>query len=519
VLVSTEHLQLRGFAKHFQVGLNNLLREIGIEHTLRRWVMDAFFCVGIVKVHMASSGLVEIEKDLYADPGKPFASNISLDNWVYDTSAVKYSEVQFAGDVYRIPHEDLLDPNIFNQDVAAKIQPSSKHEADGERVENMARGYSVDDDEYLPMVDLIDIWLPREGKIETYGAEFRHGRLRPYGEPLAEMEWEGSEFGNYKVLTFGEVPDNIMPASPASHLAKLAKEINNVYRKQIKSCRDYKEVTTYAPGDEKSARNFMNARHGESVSVQDPSAIGVMKAGGVDQETQMFLLNMQNDFNTAAGNLTAMLGLGAQADTVGQEKLIHGAVGGKVAQMGQRVGVATESLVLDLGRMMWNDQVNIIPGQMEIDGLDGYVVDATWTPDDREGDFIDYNLRVDVYSMAYKSPQERANAILQLITQVYAPMSQMLMAQGGMIDFQKLNAVLADLMDLPRLREIVQFQMPMDDQDMPGPQGKPSATTREYIRRSVSTGGSAQGRNIAQQQMWAGQAGNGQQQMMSRPQA
>ena len=66
VLVSTRHAELKPFAAHFQVGLNNLIEEINLEQTIRRWVLDAFFCLGIVKVHMASSGLVQIEQDLWA---------------------------------------------------------------------------------------------------------------------------------------------------------------------------------------------------------------------------------------------------------------------------------------------------------------------------------------------------------------------------------------------------------------------------------------------------------------------
>lgn len=519
VLVSTRHEQLKPFGAHYQVAVNNLLQEIGIEHTIRRWILDAFFCVGIVKVHMASSGLVEIEKDLWADPGKPFASNVSLDNWVHDSSATKWTEVQFAGDCYRIPWEDLQDDTIFDQDAAKDIRATSKAEWETERLENIGKGYEVDQDEFLPMVDLIDIWLPRDGIIETYPCQFTAGKLSPYGEPVAVMDWNGPEFGPYHLLGFGDVPENIMPASPASHLAGLARHINNVYRKQIKSARDFKEIDTYSAGSDKDARNVQNARHGDMVCVNDPKELGKIRTGGVDPGLQQFLLNMQNDFNSAAGNLAALLGLGSQADTLGQEKLIHGAVGGRVASMASRVLDAVTSLVRDLGHMVWFDQVNVIPGQIELESLDGFAVDATWTPDDREGNFIDYNLSIDVYSMAYKSPGERANAIMQVLSQVYGPFMQMLQQQGGTINFQRLNEILSELLDLPRLKDIVQFTgaMPgMPEVPLQGGAGKPANSTREYVRRSVGQGGTAQSRNVMQQQAWGGTATPQQRGMLGR---
>jgi hypothetical protein len=107
--------------------------------------------------------------------------------------------------------------------------------------------------------------------------------------------------------------------------------------------------------------------------------------------------------------------------------------------------------------MLWDDEINSIAGELQFEGLDGYYAESDWVPDDREGDFSEYDLTIDVYSMSYKSPVERARAILELVTQVYVPMQQMLMMQGGVIDMQVLNDTLSELMDLPRLKDIIRF--------------------------------------------------------------
>jgi len=507
VLVSTRRRNLRGFARHYQLALNNLIEEIGLVHTIRRWVLDSFFSIGVVKAHMSDSAVVELERDVYADPGRPFASNVSLDNFVADTSAKKWSEAEFVGDVYRIPYEDLEDDTIWDQEAVKLVRPGSKMEVSEDRLENIGKGYETDADEFRPMVDLVDLWLPREGKVVTYPCDFRNGSLKPYGKPLAEMEWTGSDLGPYHILSFDDVPENLMPVGPATHLSPLARHINNVYRKQVRSARDFKEVQTYTAGAEKSARNLQAAKHGELVCINDPNEIASIKLGGVDQQNQMFMLNMIDHFDNLAGNLSALAGLGPQADTLGQERLIHGAMSGRVAQMASRVTDAVVLLVRDLGRMLWDDDVNSIPGELQWEGLDGVFADSPWKPGDREGQHSDYDISIDVYSMSYKSPSERAKAILELVTNVYVPLGQMLMMQGGTIDMRQLNDTLAELMDLPRLKDVIRFNAPAAAAggEMQGMGGGPS--TREYVRRSA--GNNAHGRNVSQQQAWAAASSSG----------
>lgn len=107
VLLTTTDPRLEPFSEHFQLALNNLLKKINIEKTLSQWVRDAFFWLGVTKVHMGDSGEIIDEGDVSADPGMPFVSNIALDDFFYDTSAAKWSECKYAGDIYRMPIETL----------------------------------------------------------------------------------------------------------------------------------------------------------------------------------------------------------------------------------------------------------------------------------------------------------------------------------------------------------------------------------------------------------------------------
>jgi hypothetical protein len=210
MLLSTKHPELAGFARHFQEAVNNLIVEIGLEYTLKQWVLDAFFCAGFVKVHMADAGRVQIEQNLWMDPGTPFASNVSLDDWFHDMGAKKWGAVKFAGDCNRISYEDMMAEagGIYDAQAVSGLNPTSKYESDGERLEAISKGQEVDQDEFEPMIDLADVWVPRDGKIYTYAID-KVSQMRFKGPPVAVMDWNGPEMGHYHMLGFNDVPDNI----------------------------------------------------------------------------------------------------------------------------------------------------------------------------------------------------------------------------------------------------------------------------------------------------------------------
>jgi hypothetical protein len=520
VLLSTHNPELTYFARHFGVALNALIEEIGLEFKLRQWVLDAFFGIGIIKVHLADSGFVQLEQGRWADPGKPYASNVNLDNWVHDMGATTWDQVKFAGDSYRVPFEDLEQDDIYDPAAVAALEPTSKTSPSSDRLEEVSRGEVVDADELEPMIDLCDLWVPREGKIFTFALEKR-GEFIIKGKPLAVLEWDGNELGPYHLLGFNDVPENIMPVSPASHLSALSRLANNLARKQRMQAMRQKDVTTYTPDGVDSAKRLQSAEDGSMVAVQDPKEIGMIKMGGVDPGNQAFFLQTVEMFDRMAGNLTAMLGLGAQAETASQEQLIHGAVSKKEAAMAYRVIDGTSRLVRDLGLMLWNDKFRSSRGQIAVDGTD-YSVDATWTPEDREGDFFDYKIEIDPYSLRYKSPTERLGTITQTMTQLVMPALPLLAQSGVTVDYKKLIDTIAELTNEPRLKEIVTFSgVPMPDQAGPGDEmPAPSSTTRNYVRKSVPSGGTAQSRSrIAQSELMnqAGSANGAQKASLQRP--
>jgi hypothetical protein len=489
ILITTEYEQMRHFATTFEQACNNLMKEIQLEETIRRWVLDAFFCVGIVKVHMADSGQVEIEQDLWMDPGKPFASNVALDNFVFDTGAKKWSEIQWAGDSYRVPFNALKDSNMYDQKVTKELSPTSKFQQEESRLELISRGQVTDPDEYEPMIDLMDIWIPRDGKIYTFAMDHVK-RFENRHAPLAEMEWNGPEFGPYHILSFNDVPENIMPSSPAGHLNNLSKLANNIIRKQGKRARSARRIHTYPPASHQDAQAVQRAGDDAWVKVQENGELRDVQIGGVDAENQGFLQGVIQMFDRMAGNLQLQAGLGASAPTARQEQLVARHASKKEAQMQHRVIKGTQGLIRDLGFMLWHDNVRSTPGEYAIEGMKDVIIKADWTPEYREGDFFDYNMDIDVYSMSYKSPKDRIGSIVEVVGLI-AQHQESLQASGGRIDLQRLVELYSELTNEPRLKEVITFEGGIDNTQMGnGPQGagaKPPSTPNESIRHNISS--------------------------------
>mgnify|MGYP000228618770 CR=1 FL=1 len=504
--VTTRFESLRPYANHFEIGLNNLIGEIGLEFTIRRWVLDAFFCVGIIKVHQKDAGEIQFEKNLWMDPGTPFASNVSLDNFVYDAGARSWGELRWAGDMYRVPLDDIkkgVEIGMYDPDVAKEIVPTSKYRVDNDKLESYSRGNEFDLDDFQPMVDLADVWVKRDRRIYTFVVTDRTKFCIKNQAPLASMEWDDPETGPYHILGFSEVPENIMPVGPAVHMDELDRLINNLLRKQARQAMRQKDATIYSPQGADTAKRWQKTPDGGMIQ-GDPTGIGKLTEGGANPQNQLFLGNIIEMYKNACGGLDTLRGTGAAAGTVGQEQLIHDASNRAIAQMQYRVMDATRRLLKSLAFMLWTDEFKEISGQFEVPGTD-YAAETTWKPGDREGNFLDYNFDVNVFSMTYQPPAQVAAELMNYAMNVIVPLAPTMAQQGGMFNVAEFNNIMADLTGREEYKRMVTFTTPPSEEAAtPSTRVKPPNTTRTYNRSIPS--GTAQGAGTLMQQQWASMA-------------
>lgn len=493
-LVSTPRSESIAFARRFEVNLNKLIGDMELGQTFRSILMDAFFCIGCGVVMMRDTdtrfhGLLEAEEDVWLDPGQPWLNRVSLDDLILDMTAKELSKMRFCGHFYRADYEKVMDEPGYNREAKEKLKPSDRQHYDSTRsARDIASEHGqAKDDDLKDMVWLMDVWIPENNSVVTMACD------QAEIEPLIEREWVGSQAGPYKFLSLGDTPDNVIPTSPAINLKGMHDLQNRLHRRMEDDSDAHRIVNTYSPAGADDANQIRTAERNSWVRMNNPKDIGQVEVGGVDQRDMALATFLQTEYDRFAGNLQAMGGLGPQAATVGQEEIVQGQLSKNVADMRLSVVNFASACILDLGRLMWEDQTLELRTSMPV-GTSGIQVKADWTPDYRIGEFEDYEFRVEPYSMVFKTPQQHLQEYWQVLQQI-APLWPMFQASGATLNVQVLVNEMARLMNKPEIKQLITFATPADM--LGGDQNtvrQAPHTVRETVRRNVPTGGTAENR-------------------------
>ena len=497
VLVSTPRMDMLPFARRFEVNLAKLISDMALDETFRMIVLDAFFCLGCGVVMMRDTdtrfhGLLASEEDVWLDPGEPWFNRVSLDDLILDMTAKELSKMRYCGHRYRADFEKVMDEPGYDKKVKDKLRPTNRehHDSVGATRDMASDWGSAQDDDLKDMIWLQDIWIAENNTIVTLPCDQQDM------EPLIERPWTGSQAGPYKFLSLGETPDNIIPTSPAMNLKGMHDLQNRLHRRMEADSDANRVVNVYPPGMEDDAERLRTAERNGWYRAKSPESIKQFQSGGVDQRDMALATFIQTEYDRFAGNLQAMGGLGQQASTLGQEELIHGNVSKNVADMRMAVVSFASKCILDLGRLMWEDETLELKTSMEV-GNTGINVNSDWTPDYRQGEFDDYEFKIEPYSMIFKTPEQKLQELFQVIREI-APLWPMFQASGASIDAQAIVEEIARLKNRPEFKRFITFAAPAEM--LGGDENtvrQSPVTSRETVRKNVSSGGTEAARSNA----------------------
>ena len=485
VILPTDRQELMPYLADLEAIANKQLDKMHFDTTIRRWIMDAFFCLGVIKTGIVNAEMIELI------PGEPqpgqefFCEVVDFDDFVFDTEAKWWDKINFIGDRYRVDYEALMDDPSFDSTAKNAIQPQSRDTfQDSPQEQTRAIGndmYTSDEnsnqDGYKRQVNIWDICLPEEGLIVTFTDE------SDIEKPLKVVEWDGTSTSPYHTLYFTEVPNNCMPLAPGSLLRSLNKSINACYRKLVSQADRQKTLSLYRAGQNDDAEKIQRASDGDMVPVDDPQTVTQVSFGGPEQGNLAFSQLLRDVFSTQAGNLDALGGLGPQAETYRQDAMIANTVSKKAAKMQTAVVDKTVDVVREILFRIWEDPINEYEASRQIDGTEVSIL-AQLTPGERPFSWEHVNVKIEPYSMQYRSPQERAGEISQLMTQMVFPILPILQEQGINLNAQNLFQYLSKYMDLPELNNIFEYAgvpLPGVGPDKSGSK-MPINTTRTYER-------------------------------------
>jgi hypothetical protein len=491
-LVTTDKKQLKVFAREFELALNQIPEEINLGRTLRLSVVHALFSCGIVKL-----GLHQVGTVMGIEYGQPFVDVVGFDDYFVDMSARDYTQIQYEGNDYWMSYDDAKE--LFGS--ALTDLPADDHTVTGNEGHEKAEGISGREgaDLYQKKIELRDVWIPDSGKVVTYA-------LRT-GRQLRAVTWDGPIGGPYRRLSFTDVPDNILPLPPVALWRDLHELANSLMRKLARQAQAQKTVLGFQGGNDDSIREFQSARDGDGIRFSGGKPEQLV-AGGIDQTTLAFYLQVRDLFSYFGGNLDAIGGLAPMTETVGQDKLLTEAASARIKDMADAVRRFSRGIFQALAWYEWTDPVRKRTLEKELPGT-GIAVTVNWTPETRAGDFLDFNFDIDVFSMQDDSPGARLQRLTMTFREWVLPLLPYIQQQGGQVDFNALLDLVARYANVPDLKDVVQFAQ---SQGMEGgvqgnstPSTMPAHTTRTYERVN-RPGATRQGKDQVLTQLLLGNA-------------
>jgi hypothetical protein len=459
VLVTTKRGDLKATAANFELALNQIPDEIQLGKTLKKFVLEALFGMGIVKVGLAAS------KEIVGQPyGQPFVDNVTLDNYFCDMTAVSFDNIQYEGNDYWMDYKEFMDSGIVDKKYRKDCKPDdyTTNGPDGsERAEGITNRSSAD--VYKDRIWLRDVWLPQEGLVLTYGVTSK--------KKFDVREWEGPDRGMYVKLGYTNVPGNLLPLPPVSIWYDLNELCNALLRKIGREADAYKRVLGFDGSDDAGVTAFKEATDGGGIKYTGRQPQN-LEAGGVDPRTLATFLQMKQLTSYIAGNLDSLGGLSAMSQTIGQDQLLAASASAQLQDMAGTTVDAIKDIFYMLAYYEWTDPIKERELEKKIPDMGDMSIPVKWNKDEKQGDFDLYDLDIDVYSMQDNSPQTMLQKIGAVVNQYIMPLMPLIQQKGGVVDVEKI------LKDVAKYSDTCEYVSFADDlpESMQGAQG-PSYTS------------------------------------------
>lgn len=503
--------QLRSVAFELELAVNHDLDEIRFGRTQRLVILESLIGgLGIAKLGLVKRLEDEVRGDIY-DSGQVFIDPVYLPDWVHDPLAQRFELLSFMGDRYSLPTEHVKTSDLFEEKVRQHAVPNT---VGGIRTDEQGRKRMNDTyiaQPYEDQTDCWDIYLPRERLLVTLlddGPE----------EALAIRDWTGPERGPYHLLWYDDVPGEVMPFSQSGLLLDLHDTINDIWRKLLDQASRQKKIGILNSLAHETGEVIKNCGDGDVLTSKFPEAFREASIGGPDNVVLGMAQALQMLFSYLAGNLDTLAGLGQQADTLGQEKLLAATASQRMRSMQDRATEWTQIVVEDAAWYRWNSPYPSRPVEYQVPGTD-FAVQKTFDPSRREGDFLDYNIRFDVFSSQNVSPGEKAAKLQQFVMNEVPLLMQVAQQQGKVVDIDYYISLLARYADMPELKGLFrnmetgegvqsEREQPVSEQN-PLQLPKSPVSTRNYVRHG-RPGATQQGAmQVMMEKLMSGANGNG----------
>lgn len=484
-LVTTSRDDVRATALNLELAVNEIPKEINLDDTLRSWVTEAMFSIGILKC-----GLHSVGEAMGHEYGETFVDVVTIDDYFLDMSAKRVDQIQYEGNSYWMKVETLKEKNWTHKQNYSDVKPD-EYTLVNEQGEERAEAITTQEtaEVFSERKWLRDVFLHDEGLLITYSVKDK--------KLYNVIEWDGPKNGPYYKLGFADVPGNLLPLAPISIWRDLHELGNALFRKLGNQADSEKSVLGFPGSDEDGVTAFQKAVDGDGITY-NAAEPKTLTAGGVNQKTLAFYLQTRDLFSYFAGNIDSLGGLAALSETATQDKLLSAAASAQLKDMSVRTIDVMRELFDALAYYEWNDPIKRRTLQKQIPNST-ITIPVQWNSESRTGDLKAFQIDIDIYSLQDDSPSTKLQKLSLILKEYIVPFLPLIQQAGGTVDMQRLLEIVARYSDTPEVKEIVVFM----DQPMESPSaGQPPAPadTTGTVEKVGGSGMSREGASNAIQQ-------------------
>jgi len=484
--VSTEIVEYRQYAYLLGLALDKLDKNIKSKDTLRASIVDAFFMMAINKTGLAGGGQILNFGDIFIDEGQVYTDLVDFDDFTADPSCKDYRKAAFLGDRNRIPRQILLDDDEMDHDLVLKI-PKSSHPNARNKVEALSKRNMSDSEMYelQDFVDVVEVFVPGAGALITIPDPFQI----IFDNYLAARDYYGPKEGPYSILALTQpVPGNPFPVAPVGVHYDLHRMANKMMVKNMNQADREKSVGMYDPAGADEAEDIRTAKDGDMVA-GNPDTVKVLTFGGNNVKSEQMLQQCQIWHNYMSGNPDQMSGLVSNAESATQANILQANATITIEDCrGMIYDFAADTAEKRAWYIHTDPFMDIMLARRK---PGGEYEQLQLTPEQRDGDFLDYTFTLKARSMSRLDPAVRTKRIVEFATNLVPSLinsAMVAMQMGIAFNVQRATTDLAeelgilddvqDWFDDPTFMQRVQLQMAMN----PQPAGKATPAQGGGIR-------------------------------------
>jgi len=445
--------QFMSCANTFSESMNSLIKEIEFARTLRCIVIDSLFGLGISKIGINKTHEVEIEGYLH-DVGQAYFDRVDFEDYVFDVAAKTREQMRLEGNVFRLPTDYIKESGLYKyaDDISADYKLYGQTDPEKIAKEGL-QDYQLH--ELREYSNLCELWIPEEKIIVTIQPDAANPKI------MRTVEWDGIETGPYDVLGYKYFPNSTLPIPPVFGWMDLDTMVNTLVRKMKEQAEREKSILAYEAEAEQDAKNIVGASDGGSARVQNIDRIKEVTYGGVNPASYQWVQYAESQFSMQGGNLYLMGGRSTSANTLGQEQMLQSNASKAIEDMITQVYEFTQRGIEKLAQFTWDDPLVQIPVIKKIPGVN-VEFETVFSDYTKMGNFGDYDIEVEAYSLQRMNPEMRFNKFMQLVSGVVLPTAQMSASQGYQIDANELIREAASYLGVKNLDRWWKSEVPQN---------------------------------------------------------